>query len=146
MDALLDYDSRYLAGILFFNQHDYFEAHEVWEDLWMASSGPVRQFYKALIHAAVALHHFSNGNLRGALKLFHSGQNYMKPHGDRYLGLDVADFWQQMGRCFAQILATPEPDRNLRPQDELLPTITLNPEPPTWPNPEDFLHDEEKPA
>jgi len=72
-----NYDPRYLAGILFFNEHDYFEAHEVWEDLWMASSGPVRQFYKALIHAAVALHRFSNGNLRSALKLFHSDRNYM---------------------------------------------------------------------
>jgi predicted metal-dependent hydrolase len=141
-----DYDPRYLAGVLFFNQHDYFEAHEVWEDLWMASSSPVRQFYKALIHAAVGLHHFSNGNLRGALKLFHSGHNYMKPFGDRYLGLDVSDFWQRMERCFAEVLASPDPDRNLRPKDDLLPTIRLNPDPPSWPDPEDFLEEENKTA
>jgi len=146
MDAPSEYDPRYLAGILFFNQHDYFEAHEVWEDLWMASSGEVRQFYKALIHAAVALHHFSNGNLRGALKLFRSGRDYMKPHGERYLGLDIADFWQRMERCFTPILAASDPDRHLRPEDDLLPTITLHPSPTNWPNPEDFLEDEEQPA
>jgi predicted metal-dependent hydrolase len=146
MDTPPDYDPRYLAGILFFNQQDYFEAHEVWEDLWMASSGPVRQFYKALIHAAVALHHFSNGNLRGAIKLFRSGHDYMQAHGDRYLGLDVPAFWQQMEHCFAEVLSSPNPDRNLRPEPDRLPIITLDPAPPSWPNPEDFLEDEDQSA
>jgi uncharacterized protein len=137
----MEYDPRYLAGILFFNQQDYFEAHEVWEDLWMDRAGPERQFYKALIHAAVALHHFSNGNLRGALKLFHSGRDYMKAHGDHYQGLDVPTFWRQMESCFAEVLASPEPD--LRPRDNLLPIITLDPAPTSWPNPDDFLEDDE---
>ena len=143
MDAPENYDPRYLAGILFFNQQDYFEAHEVWENLWMDCAGTERQFYKALIHAAVALHHFSNGNLRGALKLFHSGRDYMKPHGDRYKGLQVPAFWQQMGRCFADVLASPNPDSSLRPQEDLLPTITLDPSPAGWPNPEEYLEEEE---
>ena len=34
------YDPRYLAGIVLFNRGDYFEAHEVWEDLWMETAGP----------------------------------------------------------------------------------------------------------
>ena len=37
------YDPRYLAGILFFNEGDYFEAHEVWEDLWAESHGDERR-------------------------------------------------------------------------------------------------------
>src|SRR5262245_57419384 len=56
------YDPRYLAGVLFFNRRDFFEAHEVWEDLWQECTGPERKFVQALIQAAVALYHFGNGN------------------------------------------------------------------------------------
>jgi predicted metal-dependent hydrolase len=143
MDEPADYDPRYLAGVLFFNQQDYFEAHEVWESLWMDCAGPERRFYQALIQAAVALYHFGNGNLRGAIKLFHSSRNYMRPYGDRYLGLDEKTFWRQMERCFAEVLAATDPDRNLRPEDELLPTITLDPVPASWPNPDDFVEEED---
>ncbi len=143
MDKRPEYDPRYLAGVLFFNEHDYFEAHEVWESLWMDCAEPERRFYQALIQAAVALYHFGNGNLRGAIKLFHSSRNYMQPYGDEFLGLDAGEFWRQMERCFADVLAAPDPDRNLRPQDELLPTITLDPAPASWPNPDDFLEEED---
>jgi predicted metal-dependent hydrolase len=143
MDAPVTYEPRYLAGILFFNRQDYFEAHEVWESLWMECAGPERRFYQALIQAAVALYHFGNGNLRGAVKLFHSSRNYMQTYGEQYLGLDAAKFWEQMQQCFNDVLASSDPDRNLRPQDELLPTITLDPAPPSWPNPQEFIEEED---
>ncbi|MBI2150692.1 MAG: DUF309 domain-containing protein [Acidobacteria bacterium] len=54
------------AGINFFNQSRYFEAHEVWEDLWRETRGPLRLFYQGLVQAAVGLHHLGNGNLNGA--------------------------------------------------------------------------------
>ena len=109
----------------------------------METAGPERRFYQALIQAAVALYHFGNGNLRGAVKLFHSSKNYMQPYGDCYLGLDTSHFWRQMESCFHEVLASPDPDRNLRPQEELLPSISLDPSPANWPNPEDFLEAEE---
>ena len=138
-----NYDPRYLAGILFFNRQDYFEAHEVWEDLWMDSAGPEKRFYQGLIQAAVGLFHFGNGNLRGAAKLYHSSRDYMVRYGSPYLGLDAAAFWEQMARCFAEVHAGTDPDRNLRPREELIPIITLDPPPAAWPDPEDFLDDED---
>ncbi len=130
----MEYDPKYLAGILCFNQRDFFEAHEVWEDLWAASAGPERRFYQSLIQAAVALHHFGNGNLRGAVKLYHSSRDYMAPFGSPYLGLDTTRFWRQMERCFAEVLAGDDPDRNLRPDEARIPVITLNPAPSAWPD------------
>ena len=53
-------------GVKFFNAGSYFEAHEVWEDLWRETAGPVRRFYQGLIQAAVAMHHLERGNLAGA--------------------------------------------------------------------------------
>ena len=40
------YDPRYLAGIEYFNTCDFYEAHEVWEELWQDYSGPSRKFYQ----------------------------------------------------------------------------------------------------
>ncbi|HTU17502.1 MAG TPA: DUF309 domain-containing protein [Gemmataceae bacterium] len=136
------YDPRYLAGILFFNEHDYFEAHEVWEDLWSESHGDERRFYQGLIQAAVGLFHFSGGNLGGALKLYRSSYDYMKNCGSPFLGLDVDDFWRQMAHCFEPLLNNPAPDRALRPAPVLLPSIALDPPPATWPDPEAFVHDD----
>ena len=71
MDTSADeYDPLYLQGIAYFNACEFFEAHEVWEELWKSYSGELRLFYKGLIQAAVALHHFGNGNIRGARKVY----------------------------------------------------------------------------
>ena len=133
MEDTTEYDPRYLAGILFFNEGDYFESHEVWEALWMDSAGPERKFYQGLIQAAVALYHFGNGNLRGAVKLYHSSHNYMAPYGSPYQGLDTVRFWQQMADCFHEVLAKNDPDRALRPDEDRIPTLTLEPPPASWP-------------
>jgi uncharacterized protein len=144
----MDYEPRYLGGIVLFNRGDYFEAHEVWEDLWTEGAGPEKPFYQGLIQAAVGLCHFCNGNLRGALKLYHSSRDYMKRFGNHYLGLDNADFWRQMELCFAELLHDPQlaerpPGQRVEPDENLLPTITLTPPPPSWPDPAQFLPDEQ---
>jgi hypothetical protein len=138
-----DYDPRYLSGILFFNSRDFFEAHEVWEDLWAESHGDERRFYQGLIQAAVGLFHFSGGNLGGAIKLYRSSRDYMARCGSPFQGLDVADFWRQMERCFAPLLSASEPDRSLRPNTDAMPFITLEPPPATWPDPAEYLREEE---
>jgi uncharacterized protein len=143
MDDMGDYDPRYLAGIVLFNRGDFFEAHEVWEDLWMDCAGPDRSFYQGLIQAAVGLCHFCNGNLRGAVKLFHSSRDYMSKYGSHHLGLDNAQFWQQMERCFAELLAHPDGSRRVEPEETLIPEVHLTPAPSRWPDPADFLPHEE---
>jgi hypothetical protein len=129
-----NYDPRYLAGILFFNEQDFFEAHEVWEDLWAESHGNERRFYQGLIQAAVGLFHFSGGNLGGAAKLYHSARAYMEPCGPRFLGLDCTAFWRQMEGCFRPLLAGADPPRETRPDPGLIPRMELDPAPTSWPD------------
>ena len=133
------YDPRYLAGIVLFNRGDFFEAHEVWEDLWMDTAGPDKRFYQGLIQAAVGLCHFCNGNVRGAVKLYHSSRDYLNRYPAPHLGLDQAAFWGHMERCFAALLASPTPDPSIVPDEALLPEIDLNPPPEAWPDPSLFL-------
>lgn len=136
------YDPRYLAGIVLFNRGDFFEAHEVWESLWMETFTPEKKFYQGLIQAAVGLLHFCNGNVAGAAKLYKSSRDYMTRYGSPFLGLNQDGFWGQMDRCFSELMAQSPPSREVKIQEDLIPTIELDPAPPTWPLPEQFLEEE----
>jgi uncharacterized protein len=136
------YDPRYLAGVVLFNAGDFFEAHEVWEDLWAENHGDERRFYQGLIQAAVGLCHFGNGNLRGAAKLYRSSRDYQSGLASPFRGLDLAEFWRQMEVCFLPVLRT-DPNPATRPEESRLPRIDLNPPPAVWPDPAAFLKEEE---
>ncbi len=123
------YDPLYLQGIEHFNVCDFYESHEVWEELWTEQQGPARKFYQGLIQAAVALHHFGNGNLRGAKKLNQSFRKYLEPYGDSYLGLDILEFMSAMDRCFAEVLRSEEEYPEIEIDPELIPEIHLVPPP-----------------
>jgi predicted metal-dependent hydrolase len=139
---MADYDPLYLAGILFFNEGDFFEAHEVWEDAWMNSTGDLKKFYQGLIQAAVGLLHFCNGNLSGARKLYHSSRDKMRDLPSPYLGFDIPGFWRDMECCFRELLAHDGSQPAPQPQDDLLPTIQITPPPEHWPNPRELLKEE----
>lgn len=111
------YDPRYREGILHFNRRNFFEAHEVWEDLWHDVEGPGRRFYQGLIQVAVCLFHFGRGNTRGAKKLYHTSRGYLEAFGPQHLGLNVAQLLEAMTMCCAPLLAN-ESDA---------PQVTLNP-------------------
>jgi predicted metal-dependent hydrolase len=136
------HDPRYLAGIVLFNRGDFFEAHEVWESLWMETHGPEKPFVQGLIQAAVGLCHFCNGNVRGAAKLYKSSRDYMQRFAPVFWDLDVGRFWADMQACFAELLAAEEPDRHIAIREELIPEIALVAEPDAWPDPEDYLDDD----
>ncbi len=136
------YDPRYLAGIVLFNRGDFFEAHEVWESLWMDTAGDDKRFYQALIQAAVGLLHFCNGNSRGAVKLYKSSRDYMSRYASPHLGLDHQAFWLGMERCFAPLLAEPDATVKIAPVEDHIPEIALDPAPDEWPDPAAYIEED----
>jgi uncharacterized protein len=96
-----EYEPLYLAGIDHFNRGDYFEAHEVWEDLWHDCPAADRLFYQSLIQAAVALYHSANGNRVGAERLFARGRAKMAGYAPAHHGLDGVRFWLDVERALA---------------------------------------------
>jgi predicted metal-dependent hydrolase len=121
------YDPLYLQGIAYFNACEFFEAHEVWEELWKDYRGDLRLFYKGLIQAAVALHHFGNGNIRGARKVYGTSRNYLEAYRPACMGLDLERFLPQFDACFAEVAASPEEFPQIDVNPELIPEITLEP-------------------
>jgi uncharacterized protein len=125
-DAELN-DSLYLQGIRYFNDCEFFEAHEAWEELWTEYRGPLRRYYQGLIQAAVALHHFGNGNIRGAKKVYLSSLAYLEDFRPACQGLDVDAFLAQYARCFSDVLAATEEFPRIEIEPDLIPEIHLDP-------------------
>ncbi len=57
-------------GVALFNRGEYFDAHEVWEDVWHETRGPEKLFIQGLIQMTTAWYHLGNANLTGAFSLF----------------------------------------------------------------------------
>jgi uncharacterized protein len=77
-------------GRVLFNQEKFYDAHEVWEDLWRATTEPSgRACCQGLIQAAVGLHHLSRGNKIGAQSQLQKSIRNLEARGSITLGLDI---------------------------------------------------------
>ncbi len=65
-------------GCRYFNEGNYFEAHESWEELWTQAQGQRHAYLQCLIQVSVALHHASRENWAGARKLLASSLDYLE--------------------------------------------------------------------
>ena len=65
-DAHASLTLEFERGVELFNRQEFYECHEVLEDVWRPSAGPIRLFLQALIHFAVGFYHHQQGNRTGA--------------------------------------------------------------------------------
>jgi len=89
MHGSLNVDLLFDQGIDLFNRGYFFEAHDVWEEIWQAEKGPMRNYFKGLIHLAGGFHHYQNGNYRGSVALLTSGVGYLLPYLPGQMGIDL---------------------------------------------------------
>ena len=122
-----DYDPLYLKGIEYFNECEFFEAHDAWEELWTDYSADDRTFYQGLIQVAVCLHHFCNGNIRGAKKLYVGSRDYLEKYRPFHEGLDLEKLFAEFEACCAEIMASTEQFPKIDIDPELIPEIHLDP-------------------
>jgi uncharacterized protein len=108
-------------GVEEFNRAYYFEAHEVLEDLWRETSGPLRLFYQGLIQLAVGLYHLLNGNRRGALNLLGKGLDKLTAYQPACQGIDVEALCGEARAWLDRVRQTSEGELSVDP--EQLPRI-----------------------
>ena len=101
---MADYPEKYLEGIRLFNEEEFFECHDVLEELWADVVGEERKFLQGLIQAAVALFHFGNENLGGARKMYNAATEKLRPYGAEYWGLNLEKLLADMEHCFQELL------------------------------------------
>jgi predicted metal-dependent hydrolase len=87
----------YQRGIVMFNRGEFYDAHEVLEDVWRASVDPEKKFLQALIQTAVALHHHSTGNVVGCQSLMARALRNFSGYPDGYCGVELEPLRVAMG-------------------------------------------------
>ncbi len=95
-------DGGFIKGIDLFNQGKFFEAHEELEKIWLKDTSELRDFYKGIIQAAVALHHLKRRNLSGAASLVDSSVAYLEKYDSKTLDVDVQAFIKDVKHCFSE--------------------------------------------
>lgn len=102
----------YLEGIQLFNEHEYFDAHEAWEDVWHMAYGIKHDFYQGMIQCAVALEHYRRSNPRGVVSLYKSYQPKFDQVPSLFMGLDVPRFLTAMRDALRPVIdADPLPEK-----------------------------------
>jgi uncharacterized protein len=88
--ALLPLPQLAHTAIEQFNQKEFFEQHELFEALWRAEPGPVRQMYQGILQVGVAYLQIQRKNYTGARKLFQRAWQYLSVLPDVCQGVDIA--------------------------------------------------------
>ena len=78
---------------------DYFEAHEIWEELWSDYYLEDRKFIQGLIQLSVSFVHIGNGNLIGAKNLLKKSKNKFLEFSELTEALILKKLIKQIERC-----------------------------------------------
>jgi predicted metal-dependent hydrolase len=116
-------DPRLDEAVGLFNSQEFFACHDVLEEIWSETIGPDRDYYQGLIHAAVALYHFSEGNLGGARKMYDSTQRYLSSCATRADGIDIERLLTDMTLCFQDLIAARQYPEGLAIRAERIPRL-----------------------
>lgn len=109
---------------LLFNQHLFFEVHEVLEPQWMKEQGEVKSFLQGLIQIAVAFYHLGRGNLAGTRSLLHEGLIKIAPHSPACLGVELQDFIAGLEGC-QQVISGLSPETCKQFSPDAIPRMRL---------------------
>ena len=85
-------DPRFHQAIDLFNRHEWYAAHDVFEEIWHETADPERRSLQGILQVAVAQLHLQRGNTRGATILFGEALGRLKRPGAPDLGLDLEAF------------------------------------------------------
>ncbi|GAW65337.1 protein of unknown function DUF309 [Geoanaerobacter pelophilus] len=107
-----------------FNRGEWFECHETLEELWVGEKGELRDFYQGVLQIAVALHHWRNGNFKGALILLQGGGECLRRVSSVCLKLDVAQLQKDAARFLDELSALGE-ERMAEVDPGLVPRLHL---------------------
>lgn len=81
--------AQFIKGIELFNQQEFYDCHDVIEEIWLQESSEQQPFLQGLIQAAVAFHHYQNGKWGAARSLLKLAVEKLQPYPDVHCGVPV---------------------------------------------------------
>jgi predicted metal-dependent hydrolase len=94
-------------GIDLFNEHQFFDCHDEWEEIWNTLRGLERIAVQGLIHCTVGFYHAVNGNVRGAASQFDKARTKLGPCGACPFGIDAQALLAEVSKALAWVEAHP---------------------------------------
>ena len=82
-------EDLFFAGLLAYEEKDFFEAHELWEELWSEYYLDDKTFIQGLIQLAVSFVHLGNGNLKGAKSLLKKSTDKFSSYSGLHRGINI---------------------------------------------------------
>ncbi|MFQ5854504.1 MAG: GNAT family N-acetyltransferase [Anaerolineae bacterium] len=93
------------AGMDLYNAGEYWECHEVLEEVWLEARPEDKLFLQGLIQASAAFHKYVvQKNAVGAVKLLNRALNKLTRYSDDYMGLDMGLFKRGLSTCWRQVI------------------------------------------
>ena len=102
-------DAGYRRGLDLIESGEYYEAHEVIEDVWRAAEEEERDFFQGLVHVAVACYQAGRGNRRGCERQLEKATRRLSPYAPDHRGLDVVDLLTQVQAAAGSYPDLPRP-------------------------------------
>ena len=90
-------EKLYIKGIEAFNSHQFYDAHEYWEDLWSDYKLKDAVLIQALIQLSVGYFHITNNNRNGANGLAQAREGPVQFEKDTGDVFNVDDFLSKVG-------------------------------------------------
>ncbi|MBA4492812.1 DUF309 domain-containing protein [Paenactinomyces guangxiensis] len=91
------YHPLYLEFFRCYHRGEYWEAHEVLEELWQTQRE--NDFYHGLIQIAAIMHQLRRGKVRGARKLATTAIGYLQPYSPQKEGVQVDRVLDWLHKC-----------------------------------------------
>jgi len=82
-------EDLYNKGLEAFRKHEFYDAHEYWEDLWSDYRLNDAKFIQGLIQLSVGYFHISNLNINGARGLLNKCKPKLQSFSPEYKGLNI---------------------------------------------------------
>lgn len=92
-----------LAGVELFNAREFYECHEVLEEIWLAEPGQIRTLYQGILQVGVAFYHLGRGNYRGATSLLETGITYLRGFTPTCMDFDVQRLVDDSIHAYAEL-------------------------------------------
>ncbi len=100
-----DPQTLFRQGIDLFNRGEFFDCHEVLEEVWTPTKQPERWFLQSLIHFAVGFYHHQRDNKIGAVRQLGKGLRKIQGYLPEWGGVRTDAIEQEARRCLAVIEA-----------------------------------------
>lgn len=92
-----------LEGVAKFNAREYYPQHDLFEEQWVNTSGPVRDLYRAILQVGVAYFQIERNNYRGALKMLLRSVQWLAVLPDVCQGVDVKRLREESYKVRAEL-------------------------------------------